>query len=249
MNRLLIYPFVIGVVLLNIGCVSTPENEPQPIASEPVHYDPVVKDIEGFTVYIDPKLLDEHNAERDAAAIEMLANHLQRINVLFSESDALPDMHTLGIWIEEKHDIDVEPGPYHPGRQWLIDRGYDPRLENKVHVTRAASLLERHHMLKHPMVILHELAHAYHDEILGFDEPRIDAAYKAAMEQGLYQDVLYYTGKRVKAYATTNRMEYFAEGVEAYFYRNDFYPFVRAELKEYDPVLHDLLVDIFGPLD
>ena len=41
-------------------------------------------------------------------------------------------------------------------------------------------------------------------------------------------------------------MEYFAEGTEAYFDRNDFYPFVRAELKEHDPVLHDLLEEIWG---
>ena len=28
-------------------------------------------------------------------------------------------------------------------------------------------------MLKHPAVVLHELAHAYHDQVLGgFDEPR-----------------------------------------------------------------------------
>jgi dipeptidyl-peptidase-4 len=41
-------------------------------------------------------------------------------------------------------------------------------------------------------------------------------------------------------------MEYFAEGTEAYFDRNDFYPFVRAELKKHDPVLHDLLEEIWG---
>ena len=39
-----------------------------------------------------------------------------------------------------------------------------------------------------------------------------------------------------------------AEGTEAYFYRNDFYPFVRAELKEHDPTLHDLLVEVWGSL-
>jgi len=49
-------------------------------------------------------------------------------------------------------------------------------------------------------------------------------------------------------YAANNDKEYFAEGTEAYFYRNDFYPFVRAELKEHDPVLHDLLEEIWGPM-
>ena len=68
------------------------------------------------------------------------------------------------------------------------------------------------------------------------------------MKAGIYDEVLLYTGKKVRAYAANNHMEYFAEGTEAYFYRNDFYPFVRAELKEHDPVLHDLLEDIWGPM-
>ena len=48
-------------------------------------------------------------------------------------------------------------------------------------------------------------------------------------------------------YGLTNHKEYFAEGTEAYFYRNDFYPFVRAELKEHDPTLHDVLAKVWGP--
>jgi dipeptidyl-peptidase-4 len=58
---------------------------------------------------------------------------------------------------------------------------------------------------------------------------------------------LLYTGKKVRHYALTDHKEYFAEGTEAYFYRNDFYPFVRAELKEHDPALHALLRAIWGP--
>jgi dipeptidyl-peptidase-4 len=43
----------------------------------------------------------------------------------------------------------------------------------------------------------------------------------------------------------TDAKEYFAEGTEAFFYRNDFYPFVRAELKEHDPRLHEVLSEIW----
>jgi len=212
------------------------------------HFDPVIKDIEGWTVHVDPQMLEGEHAEAGARALTMLANHLQRIAILMPKN-RLQEMRKLEIWIEHDHpDINVEPGPYHPDVGWLTERGYDPRLAKKVHVTRAASLLERHHMLKHPAVILHELVHAYHDQVLGFDEPRIKAAYDQAMKAGLYDEVLLYTGQKVRAYAATNHMEYFAEGTEAYFYRNDFYPFVRAELNEYDPVLHDLLEDIWGPM-
>lgn len=233
---------------LLVGCSATNQ---QPASEESPAYqtfDPVVQHVEGWTLYIDPKLLDDHNAEEDARALAMLVNHLQRINI-YMPPDPLARMQTVGIWIEVDHFDDVEPGPYHPSAAWLTANGYDPRLAKKVHITRAASLLEPHHMDKHPAVILHELAHGYHDQVLGFDDPRIKAAYDHAMQAGLYQQVMDYQGRQVKAYAATNEKEYFAEGVEAYFYVNDFYPFIRAELKQYDPGLHDLLQEIFGPKD
>jgi hypothetical protein len=211
-------------------------------------FDPVVQNIEGWTVHVDPAMLEGEHAEVDGPALKMLANHLQRIAILMP-AKRLAEVRKLEIWIEHDHPtMNVEPGPYHPSAQWLKAHGHDVRLARKVHVTRGASLLERHHMVKHPAVILHELAHAYHDQVLGFDEPRIKAAYDKAMKAGLYDKVLLYNGRTVRHYAAKNHLEYFAEGTEAYFYRNDFYPFVRAELKEHDPVLHDLLVEIWGPL-
>ncbi len=248
MNRVLFFLFVVVMFLLLPACTTSSKQEIVEKKANKNHFDPVIRNIEGWTVHVDPKLLREPHVGEGARSLAMLANHLQRIAVLMPK-DRLKQMRTLEIWIEHDHPkINVEPGPYHPSVGWLTARGYDPRLAKKVHITRAASLLERHHMVKHPAVILHELAHAYHHQILGFDEPRIKAAYDKAMKSGLYNKVLLYTGRKVRAYAASNHMEYFAEGTEAYFYRNDFYPFVRAELKEYDPTLHDLLEEIWGPL-
>jgi len=137
---------------------------------------------------------------------------------------------------------------YHPDLKWLTDRNYDPRLVKKVHITHAGELFSRQQMIKHPAVILHELAHGYHDQVLGFGEPRIKAAYDKAMKAGIYDKVLLYTGREVEHYAASNHKEYFAEGTEAYFYRNDFYPFVAAELRQHDPKLYELLEQIWGKL-
>jgi hypothetical protein len=41
-------------------------------------------------------------------------------------------------------------------------------------------------------------------------------------------------------------MEYFSECSEAYFGQNDFYPFVRAELKEFDRAGYALMVKEWG---
>ena len=93
----------------------------------------------------------------------------------------------------------------------------------------------------------HELAHAYHDQVLGFEHPAIIAAYDKAKAAGNYEEVLAHTGRRVRHYGLTNHKEYFAEGTEAFFYRNDFYPFVRAELGVHDPTLLKLLTEIWEP--
>ena len=47
-------------------------------------------------------------------------------------------------------------------------------------------------------------------------------------------------------YARTNHKEFFAEMTESYVGVNDFYPFVRAELKNHDPKTFALMKKIWG---
>jgi dipeptidyl-peptidase-4 len=248
MNRWRLWLPLTCLLLVSGPFISAAEPVPNDVPQESaeVRFDPVVQDIEGWKVHVDPALLEGEHREQGARALGMLANHLQRIALLVPE-ERLRKLRTLEIWIEHHHPT-LGAMQYHPNVGWLRSHGHDPRLAKKVHITRAKELLSRHQLVKHPAVVLHELAHAYHDQILGFNEPRIVEAYKKAKERGDYEQVLLYTGKRVRHYAMTDHKEYFAEGTEAYVYRNDFYPFVRAELKEHDPVLHDLLVEIWGPL-
>ncbi len=214
-------------------------------APPPVRFDPIVRDIEGWKVHVEPALIDGEQREEGAKALTMLANHLQRIKILVP-AEPLKKMQTIEIWIEHSHPL-LKTMQYHPSKSWLVANGHDPRLTHKVHITQAKELFSRGQMLKHPAVILHELAHGYHDQILSFENPEIIAAYEKAKAAGTYESVLLYTGKKVKHYGLTNHKEYFAEGTEAYLYRNDFYPFVRAELKEHDPTLHEVLEKIWGP--
>ena len=209
-------------------------------------FEPVVREIEGWTVHVDPKLLKGEYSESGTAALKMLANHLQRIAILVP-AEQLTKLRTVEFWIEHSHP-QLGGKQYHPNLKWLTDRGHDRRLAKKVHITHAEQLLSRQQMLKHPAVILHELAHGYHDQYLSFDNQRIIDAYDKAMAAGIYEKALLYNGKQVRHYGASNHKEYFAEGTESFFYRNDFYPFVAAELEEHDPTLYNLLIDIWGPL-
>lgn len=237
--------FVISFVLIALTAALQAEEDKQKAPG--VRFDPVVKDMEGWTVHVDPALLEGEHAAEGAKALRMLGDHLNRI-VLLMNPEQLKKIRTCEIWIERHHPT-LGNMQYHPGLGWLKSHGHDPRLLKKVHIPRASALLSRGQLLKHPAVVLHELAHAYHDQILGFENPEINKIWKQAMEEKIYDKVLLFNGHLVKHYATTNPKEYFAESTEAYFYRNDFYPFVRAELKEHDPRMHEVLEKVWGRLN
>ena len=214
------------------------------LAPPAIRFDPATREIEGWTVHIEPTLINGQHREEGTQALSMLANHLQRIRILVP-AEPLAKLQTIGIWVEHDHPK-LKSMQYHPSRSWLVAHGHDPRLARKVHITQARELLSRNQMLKHPAVVLHELAHGYHDQFLGFDNPEIISAFNQAKASGSYTNVLLYTGQRVKHYGLTDHKEYFSEGTEAYLYRNDFFPFVRAELMEHDPTLHNVLLNIWG---
>jgi len=90
------------------------------------------------------------------------------------------------------------------------------------------------------------LAHSYHFTVLGDKYAPLQDAYKQAMDRKLYDSVEFVTGGKKKAYAATNPAEYFAELSEAYFGKNDFFPFTRDELEKHDPIGFELMKKAWG---
>ncbi len=133
---------------------------------------------------------------------------------------------------------------YHPSAAWLAGNGYDPAKAKSVEISNAATFLAWRRA--QPSMVLHELAHAYHDLELQGAAGRIAAAMVAARDRGNYQSVLRASGARDSHYAMTNAQEYFAETTEALLGVNDFYPFVRAELLNHDPEGARLVAELWG---
>jgi len=101
-----------------------------------------------------------------------------------------------------------------------------------------------------PYIMLHELSHAFHDQVLGFDNVDIQDAYDQAIQNDLYTNVLYDAGdgntyRQKFAYAHSNPIEFFAEATEAYFGKNDFFPFGRSDLRRYDPLTFSVLEKVW----
>ena len=157
----------------------------------------------------------------------------------------LAELRKVRFWFEWSN----RPGgaaEFHPSEAWLRENGYNPEKAGNVEIADARNFLDWSRA-DQPLAAFHELAHAYHFRVLGAEDAGVREAYKNAMDKGLYESVKYVRGGRRKAYATENEKEYFAEISEAYFGRNDFYPFQRAELKAHDPVGFRLMERVWGP--
>ena len=142
----------------------------------------------------------------------------------------------------------LRPMQYHPSADWLKEHGYSERLARCVHIPDAQEFLSPFENHRQPWAVLHELAHAYHDRVLGFDDARVIAAWKKFRDGGRYRSVLTTPGPTREHYALTDEKEFFAEMPECYFGANDFYPFVAGELKQAEPEIFALLRDVWGPL-
>ncbi len=194
---------------------------------------------------MDDRLLKAPDDELGTRALRFLENKLADIKVVVPE-ERLKKLQSVVIVLDLTHGK-LKPMQYHPSAGWLKANGYATDLEKCVHIPRAADLATKRNINEQPWVVLHELAHAFHDQALGFEEPRIKEAYEKYKKSGRGDKTLLYNGNRVKHYALTNQMEFFAEMTEAYFGVNDFFPFNRAELKESEPEIYALLKDVWEP--
>ncbi len=199
--------------------------------------------VEGWTVRVDDRLLAGPDAPLGTRSLRFLEAKLADI-VAVVPADKVEKLRAVAIVLDLSHG-DLKSMQYHPSAGWLTGHGHAADLAKCVHIPRAADLPVKRNINEQPWVILHELAHAYHDQVLGFDEPRLVAAYQAYKKSGRGDATLLYDGRKVKHYALTTPMEFFAEMTEAYFGVNDFYPFTRAELKQTEPEIEELLTHIW----
>lgn len=205
-----------------------------------------VRQIEGWTVRVDDRLLNGDGAAIGERALKLLAARLFLITLVVPEKP-LANLRDVTIQIDLTHG-GLRAMQYHPSAGWLKANGYSVELAKCVHIPDATAFLSPYENHRMPWVVLHELSHAYHDQVLGFDEPRIKAAYEKFRDGGRYKSVLTTPGPMREHYALTNEKEFFAEMTECYFGTNDFYPFVAGELKQAEPDIFNLLRDIWGPL-
>ncbi|QVL32134.1 hypothetical protein KIH39_25410 [Telmatocola sphagniphila] len=234
------------VLLLNTTTqISAHENLQEKSAEPSKPTSRTERKIEGWTIRVDNRLLSGPDQELGAKCLRFLEAKLVDIKIVVPE-DKVKKLQNVKIVLDLTHGK-LGSMQYHPSASWLKANGYSSDLEKCVHIPRAADLPVKRNVNEQPWVILHELAHAYHDQVLGFEEPRIREVYEKYKKSGHGDKTLLFNGERVKHYALTDHKEFFAEMTEAYFGVNDFFPFVRAELKDSEPEIYELMSKIWAP--
>lgn len=147
-------------------------------------------------------------------------------------NDKLIILKNVPIWFGPEADpVSTTGAAYHPSADWLRANGHNPDMAGGIQVSSSTRFLRYSKIF--PWMIMHEMAHAYEFRKIGPNNPRLVEVYNR-------QRRLYNT------YHKENHHEYFAELTEAYFGRNDTYPFVREDIKKYDPLGYQLLEAAWG---
>jgi len=185
-----------------------------------------VEYIEGWRVCINESIVHTSNWLEAKKILSFQLYNIKRVLAV----NVVKEMQKIKFYVEDRPDGRAE---YHPSRDWLIKNGFSPEKEHCVELSDINGFINK--SLKQPWVILHELIHGYHHLVLGFDNQEIIECYYNALKSNKYQKVKFYNNGFRQHYGGSNFREYFAEAGEAYFGINDFYPFNRRELIDYDP--------------
>ena len=187
-----------------------------------------------WRVMVNEKLLAETNL--CTRTLKLLESQLAQVtNVI--PAMPLEQLRQIPFWVE-RSSKQFPCMCYHESYEWLRTHDVNPDKTGGVELSNPENFLSW--TKDQPWMVLHELAHGYHNRVLGDNHAGIKRCYERAKASGKYESV-HRAGKRERHYALNNEKEYFAEATEAYFGRNDFQPFTRDELKEFDPEMFEMV--------
>ena len=149
------------LLLITLMCVRAFAAEKPPIPT--AH---TTRDIEGWTVRVDDRLLKGEGAALGERALKLLTARLVAITIVLPEK-ALAKLRAITIELDLDYG-DLRIAQYHPDAGWLKAHGYSEALAKCVHIPEAEQFLSPFENHRMPWVVLHELSHGYHDQVLGF---------------------------------------------------------------------------------
>lgn len=239
----------LAFLVISLGALPlSAQSKPKPaVAAEERGYRTM--DMSGFKVHISEKVDSEEkkHSTLNVKPLEAIRQELETVANVIKDPKKLQNLRTVPVYVEWNEERKMGNGRggnalavYRGGHQSRI---FDEVREGAVTVLNTEALTGEHQPGDESgrCVLLHELAHAYHDKFAPQDiKDEIRASYLAAMEAGKAYDP--------SLYVATNEYEYFAELTCSYLQGLDYPPRNPAELKEHDLRGFKLMAKAWGPL-
>jgi hypothetical protein len=194
--------------------------------------------IENFKCFISDEVMEQNfDSKWINKPVDLLAKALRKVNDVYPEN-AKVLFHKTFIFVDWNK----------PGALGLYSQGprgpSDPKTHfNCIDINGMKFVTEKNNDKKlqpnnaATLVLLHELAHCYHHQVLGWNHELIKDAYQNAKNQKIFD---------LKSYLMSSEKEYFAELTTAYLDKHLAIPRSREEIKEKDIQGYGLMQKIWG---
>ena len=198
----------------------------------------------GFLIYIYESSMDHEYFNQ---ALDQLKTKIDRIASLLP-SNIYSEIQNFKIVLDDRSSLypnDAAWANASSSSGWLINNDFSDFFTATTYIINYKNWVDWE--ITQPDMLLHEIAHIYHHQILGIDNQNILDTYENALLIDEYYSVPRIgwdgelTSEEWEHFCLTNHGEYFAELVEAYFGLNDWYPNTRDELIIVDPQGHELI--------
>ena len=207
--------------------------------------------VHGFTVCLEPDL----PAQNPNLLSELSADLAEIIRVV--PPAALAILQKTRVYMNRQLMFGKKSAPtigsgicHHASAKWLARHGNQTEKVGCVECYNVKHYLNWRR--EQPAVLLHELSHHLQFALGDAADEIISRTFDEAEASGKYESVKYCRGQMKRHYALTDNREYFAECSEAFFssdrFRNDYFPFVRSELEEFDPAAVKMCEDVWYKL-
>lgn len=190
--------------------------------------------INGWTVYVSSELQAKPKTRR--TILQKIQNQTAQISKGLSAKH-LRILRKADIWVEDGRHYRAL-ARYHGSKTGIFQENLNPKKFRDVEVFGNFATLRA------PTLMLHELAHVYHDRKLNWSSRKIERLFdrfKAGAPKAKDR-----CGPPSRAYALTNPQEFFATFTEAYFAKTCFFPYNRDTIQKNFPEMDTLLREVWG---
>ena len=197
--------------------------------------------MQGFIVLVHPEM-GEHPAEMQAVNAE-LDRQLAEVSCVVPER-SLRDLRRTRIW------VDWSTSPHlsviaHYSSTWLASHGLNPELAGGIQILSPGMWLARAAAVP-PERLFAQLADQHVLRVIGLEHAGLNAAYRHAIEEKLYDAVRLESGQTIRSWATHDARSYFVTLSQSYFLRGSHFPFTRDELRQHDPQGFEVMQALWG---